>query len=347
MKKLANSVKRYNINFMQRNQSIDLVKIIAMTMVLALHINLANNISPSYLLTWNYGYSCIAIPLFFMVSGYLLAGKKIDINYAKRKIKGILRFVFITIAIYIIYINAINCIRLGIHGAYEAFPHLHLSNFIMWILQEGDMWQYWYFASMIIIYASGPFLQKIIHSKYLLPCIAVLILISFGFFIVDSITNFEKYHWRQPASVWYWYMYFLSGSYIRLNQEKFKSLRWRHALIACVLYTAFQVSGISKAEGNAYYFGSILCMVYAVTVFCACLNTKIENSKCIAELSALFLPVYAIHPTIIGWIGKMDFLQTLNSYAQYCLMLLFVIIVNISLAFCLMRTPYVKNIFKI
>ena len=55
-----------------RNQSIDLIKIIAMIGVMALHtcINRTNEL-PGFFLSRTFG---LTIPLFFMVSGFLMLG---------------------------------------------------------------------------------------------------------------------------------------------------------------------------------------------------------------------------------------------------------------------------------
>ena len=81
-----------------RDLSIDLVKVIAMCMVLLLHTGVT---STSYLMMSEmrsvvYAFSGIAVPLFFMVSGYLMAERRIDMSYVKNKTYRILRFIFIT-----------------------------------------------------------------------------------------------------------------------------------------------------------------------------------------------------------------------------------------------------------
>lgn len=189
--------------------------------------------------------------------------------------------------------------------------------------------------------------MKIFHSGKLVNYIIICIVISFVFFLLDSTWNIEKKYIKQTFRIWYWFMYFLLGGYIRLNKERFYFIHWKHAITMCVIYTAFQVSGISHAAGNEYYFGSIICMLYAISVFCACLNTKIENSKTITTLSSMFLPIYAIHPTTMRWISHITIIQTFNPLAQYISSYLLACIINVLIAFVLMKTPYVKGIFRI
>lgn len=82
----------------ERDQSIDLVKIIAMMMVLLLHTGVVRGWSGGYgPVPEVYQIAGIAMPLFLMASGYLLAGKTATLKYCARKIWGILRFTFIGI----------------------------------------------------------------------------------------------------------------------------------------------------------------------------------------------------------------------------------------------------------
>lgn len=62
-------------NVQPRNQSIDLIKIMAMCLVICLHTThqyLTSGINDIIFVLYNT--SAIAIPLFFMVSGFLLIG---------------------------------------------------------------------------------------------------------------------------------------------------------------------------------------------------------------------------------------------------------------------------------
>lgn len=328
---------------MKRNLSIDLVKVIAMFMVIAQHTPNEGTIGESWLLRSSYGIAGIAIPLFFMVSGYLMSGKQLTPRYSLRKIKGILRFVFLTISVFVLLLLVYH----KFHFGQLRDTGTYLYQYIAWIFQEGFLWQYWYFAAMIIVYALCPLFGRIFHSRWLTPCIVSLIIVNFAFFIADSIFDLEKRYITQAFRVWYWFMYFLLGGYIRLHADKFKSISWLHAALMCVLYTLFLVSGISRAWGCEYYFGSVLCMIYAVTVFCSCVNTPIEHSRSITTLATLFLPVYAIHPAVIALLSHLSFISLMPPTAQYFAIYLIVCAANLAISYVLMHTPFVKNIFHL
>lgn len=321
---------------MKRNLSIDLVKIIAMFMVLALHIVLCKEMVPrSIFKSWNSGVAGIAIPLFFMVSGFLMSQKPSDFKYSFKKIKAILWFVFKTTTLFVV---------LNWLFAPERYPFHLFRSYYAWITQKGIMWQYWYFAAMIIIYALLPFLGKIINSKYHLPVIICLVAISFIFFLLNIFYDFERLYIRQTFRIWYWFMYFLVGAYIRNHQEKFNGITWKHVIYA-VMFMLVYVYYV-EIPYDEYSFGSIICMIYAVIVFSACLNTKIVKGRVIQELSSLFLPVYAIHPFVISKLSFLDPYFDFSPSVKFFVVLALVIGVNVPLAYLLMKIPYVKEIFK-
>ncbi|MBO4315383.1 MAG: acyltransferase family protein [Prevotella sp.] len=321
---------------MDRNLSIDLVKVIAMFMVMALHVFLCHIVQQSLVFSWNYGIASIAIPLFFMVSGFLLCRKDGQISYSVRKIKGILKFVFITIT-FIVLLNIILP------------PHVSLvdglKSYYAWFYQKGLVWQYWYFGAMIILYALLPLLLKIIHSRWLPYVILALVAIGFVMFLLNIFYEFEKHYIRQTFRLWYWLMYFFVGAYIRLHQQYFSKIGWWHVL-GVVVFMLVYVYYV-EIPYDEYAFGSIICMIYAVTVFSACLNTKIKHGKVIQELSRFFLPVYAMHPFVISRLEPLSPYFQFTPAVQYFVVLIIIFIVNIALAFVLMRIPYVKDIFKI
>ena len=137
-----------------RSQNIDLIKIIAMFCVIGLHSTYSY--VDTYMGNILYRTSVIAIPLFFMVSGYLVLAKKdVNYNYIFRKCFGIIKYVFlITTVVWIVFGNrTISDYLKTTFGCY---------------LQKGIMGIFWYFGAMLLIYFMTPILNKILylHNRY-------------------------------------------------------------------------------------------------------------------------------------------------------------------------------------
>ena len=136
-----------------RNSAIDFIKVIAMLMIVAMHTNIDSIIDDDPLTRW-FGSICgIAIPLFFMVNGFLISSKEINIRYVAKKDYGILIFVIQIVCIYLCFETL-------------CFHTLPIENLYLWFIQKGAFWQFWYLGSMLLLYISSPFLNKLVHSQY-------------------------------------------------------------------------------------------------------------------------------------------------------------------------------------
>lgn len=326
----------------ERNYSVDLVKVIAMIMVLLLHTGVSTT---SYMIesdTRNiiYAFSCIAVPLFFMVSGYLMSERIIEKRYVIRKTTGILKFVLITTSIVIVCYNVIDYVD---HGAFTS-RGFGLSSYLQWIIQKGYMWQYWYFASMVLVYIISLLIPGRIIFSYRFLLLSIII--SFAVFCLNILYSFETNYLPQSFRMYYWLMYYSLGGMIHKNEMKLVRINWLVVLPVSVVYILFQYFG-PDLGGNEYYFGSFLCMIYAVCVFCACLNTHIVNGSVIRECSMLFLPVYAFHVFILMLFGRVESTLNLNCEFGFLLLCMIHCFTIISVCWLLMKNVYLRKIFVI
>lgn len=193
------------VTSVNRNQSIDCVKVVAMFGVMALHTCLSRtNELPGFILSRMFG---LSIPLFFMVSGYLMHGRVVDYKYAIRKIFMILRFTFL-VCLFIWFLESLR------HGfTWISFPKIWIGSFI----QRGPMSVFWYFGAMIMIYAVLPIYNYLEqnYKNFLFQFTLFLASISFIAFIADYSCSFERYYIPQPFRMWYWLLYFSIGQLIK------------------------------------------------------------------------------------------------------------------------------------
>lgn len=213
----------------KRDQSIDLVKIIAMTMVIILHTNMHNLIMPfGYVLFWASG---IAIPLFFMVSGYLMATKqKVTYRYSLKKILNIIKFITIIsfpLALYDLITGLAN-----INGFITQI-------FILPYIQDGYFWPMWYLGAMCIMYAILPLLNRyIIRNGLIIYTLSILVIIETFAFYLNITQRFEE-HIIQTFRLWNFISYFLIGVLICKLPEK-QIVRMGGAVnFECLFYCSF------------------------------------------------------------------------------------------------------------
>lgn len=318
----------------KRNQSIDMIKVVAMIGVLSLHCNLGKLDNPvAFVLSRMAGAS---IPLFFMVSGYLLINKQTDFHYAIKKIVGILKFVFIC-SLCFWTIQMLHHQEFNINVIY-----IFLKAFI----QKGPFWMFWYFGAMCLIYFSLPFLKwcdrKV--SFFFPKLLGILLCVDFIVFVMTYQSHFE-YSVIQTFRIWNWLTYFSLGTVIQKYHLKFNSSILA-VILSMVAFVAFVYYCKSVIGGVEYFFSTPLCMAYALLLFVWLESRQITNNKMLSELSKLFLPVYTIHYFVIKYYSQVVDSQYAGVWTP---MLDFLIVTIVTLTMCciIMRVPFMGKVFKI
>ena len=321
-----------------RDQSIDLIKILAMLGVISLHSNLGRTDTyiTAFVLSRIAG---ISVPLFFMVSGYLMLERKTNWRYSVHKIIQILRFVFIIISCHWLLTICFT--------DYSFFRML--KTYIGSFIQRGTFNVFWYFGAMCIIYMTLPLLQRIYqHRNLWVYFIGFFGVVCFIFFELDAELAFEKKYVPQTFRIWYWFFFFMMGGVInRMNFTTFYTMKLLPVVLVgtAMIFLLFVYWFKYKINGIEYFFGSFLCWMYACVVFIYCLSKKV-NHKFVIVVSKVFLPCYALHMLIIQCYRKFFdtiFLGIWSPIVDYLMVVFF----TISLSVLIMHIPIVKGVFKI
>lgn len=329
--------------YKQRNLSIDLIKIIAMFAVIGLH-----TFKASYgWRTANIFYeSCvIAIPLFFMVSGYLLLGRtNIDYRYALRKIGGIVKFIFIIATVFWLAKSYI---------LFEISPILWGKIFVGSFIQRDALWMCWYLGSMIIIYALLPILNSIFleRKSAFFALLFFFFLLNYLVFIGNLEIEGEPLEKKiiQTFRFWNWLFYFMLGGVIKLYNYKLKEANIRlllGAILGLLIINVLFEECLKLEIGSPYceyFYCSSIVMFLSFLVFEFFLNIEIRSSKIVTVLSGLFLPVYILHPFFIK--GIENFVPFLS--ASPFMLFISVSILTVIIAYFFMLIPVINSIFKI
>ena len=151
---------------------IDVIKIVAMVCVVGLHTTAGVPVL--------YATCSIAIPLFFMSTGYLMWDRKIGLRYILKKALLIARYVIIAYFFYWIIIGISK-------------DSWNIEDLIIGLSVTGGhpFWQFWFFGSLLIVYALFPLFQR--FKRYVIPIILTLFVLMQGvFFLIYSV--FTTYH---------------------------------------------------------------------------------------------------------------------------------------------------------
>ena len=322
---------------MPRNYSIDLIKIIAMYMVILLHVGVCRNLHAFRYLPATFTIAGIAIPMFSMVSGYLLSSKasnEITFSYCIKKIWGILKFCIIICAVF-------DVIK------YVTRHELELS-FPQCLIKEGSFSVFWYFGTMIVIYLILPLLMRIISHKYFDK---TMLIFAVSCFILFGLNYFYGIENKIPNTfrLLNWVTYFLLGAYINRYHNKLPSIKWYYPIISGILFSLSVIFG--RQPSYELHFSSPLCMVYAISTFCFIIHYQIKENIVIKSLASCFLPIYALHLTIIWRLFEMPIFYMIETKCSPVIGLIFgyviCAIVCTMVSFIIMKIPYMDRIFKI
>lgn len=325
----------------QRNLSIDLIKTIAMLSVICLHTTY-QYIQPNTfgLADILYKSAVISIPLFFMVSGYLLLGREnLSYKYSLSKILKIVRFVFfITLSYWIIHSLISHNFEV------KDFFKIFLGSFI----QRRNFGIFWYLGAMIIIYSILPLINKLYKNSMISFAVLVMVcfLCSTSIFLQNVTNRGGEALICQTFRLYNWLFYFCIGGVIKRIPITPTRIIFIFSAILFIINIVIQ-EWLIPYIGNEfceYFYSSPYVMLLSICLFILVLHSKFKCEKLIKLLSNLFLPVYTFHMFIIKYITSYFnfgiFIDPLISW-------MVVSLITILLSSIIIKTPVIKDIFKL
>lgn len=280
--------------------------------------------------------SGIAIPLFFMVSGYLLSAKDLNYRYAGKKIWNIIKFVTIFEAPFAIYNLVVG------HCNIKGF----IALFFLPYLQMGYHWFFWYLGAMIIMYGLMPMFNRILKDKKRAQQVLILLgIVEFVVFFGNVRYGFEPAI-IQTFRIWNFLFYFFLGAFFR--HIELPKVSWVYVVVAALAYSGVVlIPGFGL--GIEHYFSMPFCMLYAAFAFIWLYRVKLKGQYSVfilKKLSSLFLPVYSLHMYAIIFIKSTlgtDYGGSLTPFLN----LVCVSVLTIGVSFVLMKFAIMRRVFSI
>ena len=328
-----------------RNINLDLLKVLACVGVVLLHTTMGGfKYTGSWnLLTYLYYLGTYSIPLFFMVNGYLLLGKReITSHYILQKVKWIL-----------ITVSSWNIIVWLFKRDFTVNP---IKKIVGSLIQKGYFFQFWFFGALILIYLCLPILSKFLNSKRrYLYILALLIVIGF---IVELANIFFQRplqtHVMQTFRLWTWFFYYILGGYIAqfdVDNLKYRFKNWMKIVsMLLVLISPIILFFLAKNTYHnlfAEYFYDILFVKFtSLGIFLMVLTLSLnENgSKWIVSLSNQTMGVFVIHTYVMKIWEKLIAFSFTGAYLWFAIFTLSISFIVIGI---LMRIPYLNRIVKL
>lgn len=328
-----------------RNINLDLIKVLACIGVVLLHTTMVGfkETGSWNLLTYLYYLGTYSIPLFFMVNGYLLLGKRnITYSYILQKIKWIL----ITVSSWTFIVWLFK----------RDFAVNPIKKIIGSLLQKGYFSQFWFFGALILIYLCLPILRKFLNSKRsYLYILSFFVATGLIFELVNIILQMPLQSYViQTFRLWTWFFYYILGGLIAQFDKEFikKGIkRWmKIASVLLMLISPLILFFLAKTIYHnlfaEYFYDILFVKIVSLGIFLTVLTLSLEEnkSKWIVTLSNQTMGVFIVHTYVIKVLEKLLGFSYTGAYLLFPILTLCVSLIVVSL---LMKIPYFNRIVKL
>ena len=274
-----------------RNSSIELLRLLAMGIIVLSHICCHSGYDAVYSqlsvnrLFVQFGYlGNLGVALFIMISGYFQS------SFRVRSLSRLLSQVWF----YSVFLFLICHFCFG----YTYSKEMLLQVFLPTIYQE-----YWFFTAYVVFFLLTPFVNAMIRVLTREQMRTMLAAMTLLWVLIPTVTKQQLYAGELPQFL----MYYLLGAYLRLypnNHLKNNLLAWGMTLGSFViLYAATVVLGylerytpeVFGVSQRFYDRNSLFILTAALGLFSLAVNAKPFTSKLINTMGGCTFGVYLIH----------------------------------------------------
>ena len=287
---------------------INLLKIIAMLFVISMHV--ISKALPNYSVnTLEYNILIFidillrsSVPIFVLISGYLILNKKYTYNQLIHKLFKFYIYYFISNSIYLLLDRiVINSIPFSINL---------LGSVLLDTLTFNTIYQMWYFKILFITYITIPIFQYIIgKNNKLLDFIILGILILTIQVIPNIITTFYSNYTYLLVFIIYFYL----GYFI--NKYKFKYMNILLFVLFIISYVYTYKNTIRLDHDYVYlnfmFFNTMFISLFIFSIS-EYFNKLLNNQKVIDVVNYLAsnnFYIFLLHGGVIGLLSKLNIIN--------------------------------------
>ena len=333
----------------KRNINFDFLKVLSCFSVVALHV-FGSKVAINNILNMILYYGNVfAIPIFFMVNGYLLIKKeKITYAYIIKKEKNILFIVVVwNIIVSLIKIILKKEVDIGILDS---------------LIQRGTFYQFWFLGSLLLIYILLPILHRKIYSnkktfKMFLFILLVVCIVMDCINILNGMMKKEiiTSNIIQTFRLWTWMFYFSLGGYfskyINIKKEQLNLQYSFLGIIYMLIVIIYQIN-VAKYIFNdlraEFFYDNIFIIIYVCLIFYFINTINIKNIKVIKIINFLnndIFGIFILHVIIIRILNTITVFKNIFFYDIY--MYILTIIISIIIASIINKIPIINKIIKL
>lgn len=288
---------------MKRNVGLDLLRIIAMIMIVFIHILGKGKFisddcnSELYQVAYIFeNFFIIAVNCYVLITGYF----QVDSEFKLKKIVNIwIKVVFYSISIYIILL-LLGQVKFSLSECIKSFFPILTK-------------EYWFVNSYILLYLLSPFINKLIKQLAKKDYQKLLIILIVAFCILTSIlpSHYTLDTTGGYGIIWFIVLYLVGAyikRYIKWNYKNKINLYFYFAIsmISYIVYIAlnytFKVLNLDYNVSRLLNYNFITVFLSSIFLFLYFKNLEIKKLKVIniiSKVAPLTFAVYIIHEQIV------------------------------------------------
>lgn len=355
----------------ERFTSIDLMKFIAMFLVISYHCtnypyDILDGRKTTYIVYLFRTLVSLGVPIFFFVNGYLLFQKEFVL---KKHINKVIQLVLLT--------EIWNLLTLTFYVFLEK-ERITIRTFIMYLFdgRGGCTHHLWFMGALICVYIFYPLLKLAYdnNKKVFLYFCVVSFLLTIGNVLINQMGTIVN-HVLRDGSGWlnvnwfkgynplrnirgYAFVYFCGGGVMNIILPKIKEIPVckRNVIAVCGLaisclflwVTGIFNTNIAQSSWDVVWYGyeSIFTLVNVIFVFILCLNWK-KDLGLIRGIATNTLGIYFVHENIRFVLGRLvDNYAWLNTFPMHILYTMMVLMISYFLTIIISKVPLVRRLIK-
>ena len=301
------------------NYGIDVLKIVATFMIIAMHIMGQGGLlkstevgSVNYYIAWTIEcISFVGVNLYALGTGYLNAKKNVKVSSFVKRWLQVFFYTFLFTALFTILMPGVVSLK----SWAKAFIPI-LSNY------------YWYFTQYFVLFMFMPYLNKMMNSLNRETFKRLVLAIIFVLSFLPMIRQYDLFLTGNGFSAWWLIALYIIGGYFSWYKDEIKypkKFLWGCILVSNVIAVGSKILidilmhvDVNNMENYALiYYTSLPMVISSIAIFLLASNMKVNrNKRTIKFLGSTTFGIYLFHVNYFIWAyiisNLFSFMGTLN-----------------------------------
>lgn len=342
---------------------IDLLKVIAIFMVITLHngtwhTDFMKTGNWSNALQFSVRLFCEPVPIFMLINGFLMFGKKLDSKKHIRRIVNTVLLILCWSVIMDVFFTLAEGNTLSFTGVIKSVLNTYISNSHTGVL--------WFLQKLVTVYLVFPVLKHLFDTNIKLFNYLLLVLVA-STYAVNLVSLFSPlissdlyasflFFLKQYSVVFttnIYLIYFMLGGFLlhhvdRLNHKCCIGFGLLSAVMVTVLGITISVSQGATCGANLNY-SQIFLFFTIIGLFLLCSHIPLNNSvinKCLACIGDNTMGIYLLHRMVIWSVHKWIPISTPSLLLRLGLSCI-VLLISLGITIIIRKIPKVSFLIKL